>query len=325
MLAQFTMKLAGYQCDYSGAVYVENINLYNGEGSSELEPVDASVIDDFEAYQVPDAGRWAAEDGWQYDGRPTVATAEFNGSKVLQLDVDYTGKGEVSWSEAKIGKTFAQAYDVTNYNCLTMDFYFPAEFSSNSIKVFSNGLIDKEAVVEVKEELVNGYKKSRAMVKFTPAGTPMEGLTIGIVGKNTEFSGSIYLDNLELGQYSTAGEYVEITSVPQSGTVADISNAPSGVKLADKDANASASALYAYLIALGNNNQVLFGHENDYNNAVSASAAEGDVKAVTGSLSGMYGLDTLSLTGQSWGLRMPRRRSRKRHQIVLRRLDRELL
>lgn len=301
-LKVFVLKLAGYQCDYSGSIYVENVKLYNGRGQEPLAPVDDSMIDDFESYAEGDNGGWAEEDGWQYEGGVGIAVVSFNGTKTLGLEVDYTGKGDVSWSEAKIAKTFDTPYDVRNYNCLTMDFYFPAEFASNSIKLFSNGWLDKEAVVEVKETLENGYRKAQATVKFTPSDTPMESLTVGFVGKNTSFKDKVYIDNLMLSQYSAAGDYVEITSMPGAGAQANTSGAPSSVKLADKDADASASALYAYLIALRENNQVLFGHENDYNKAVSATANEGDVKEVTGSLSGMYGIDTLSLTGAELGI-----------------------
>ena len=306
VLAQFTIKLAGYQCDYSGPVYVENIKLFDGTGDQKpLPPADDSVIDDFESYALGADGDWKEEAGWQYDNGMQIAVEEFGGSQALGVDLDYAGYGDVSWSEAKVKKEFAAPYDVSKYNCLVMDFYFPDAFQSGKIKVFADGLLNADVAVGAGESLGNGYQKTQLAFKFSPSDTPLENLTIGLVGVNTTFQGKLYLDNIKLTQESAEGDFVEITSVPGAGTQANASGAPSTVTLADKDATDSARALYAYLFALKNNNQVLFGHENDINKAVNSSAPEGDVKDVTGSLSAIYGLDSLSLTGAELGITDP--------------------
>ncbi len=303
VLAQFTLKLAGYQCDYSGPVFVENIKLYDGTGEQKpLPPADDSVIDDFEGYNIGTDGGWKDEGGWQYDGSKSIAVAEFDGSKTLGVELDYSKNSGVDWSEAKIKKTFDPPYDLSKYNCLMLDFYYPEAFQSGKIKVFSDDIFNADTAVGDGEDIGNGYRKAQIVFKFSPTDTPLSDLTIGIVGVKTAFQGKVYLDNIKLSQESVEGDYVEITSVPGAGTQADLSGAPSSVTLADKDATASAGALYAYLIALKNNGQVLFGHENDINKAVSATADEGDVKEVTGSLSGIYGLDSLSLTGAELGI-----------------------
>ncbi len=303
VLAQFTMKLAGYQCDYSGPVYVENIKLFDGTGDQKpLPPTDDSIIDDFESYALGADGDWKEEAGWQYDNGMQIAVEEFDGSQALGVELDYTGYGDVSWSEAKVKKEFAAPYDVSKFNCLVMDFYFPDAFQSGKIKVFADGLLNADVAVGAGESLGNGYRKTQLTFKFSPSDTPLENLTIGLVGVNTEFRGKLYLDNIKLTQESAEGDFVEITSVPGAGTQANTSGAPATVTLADKDATDSARALYAYLIAVKNNHQVLFGHENDINKAVNSSAAEGDVKDVTGSLSAIYGLDSLSLTGAELGI-----------------------
>lgn len=308
-LSQFTLKLAGYLCDYKGNIYVENIKLYDGEGGGSdqpLPPTDDSLMDDFENENIDN---WKDGDGWQYENGVSLSAVDFNGSKMLKIDLDYTGMDGYSWSEAKVDRWCDPAYNVSAYNSFQMDFYYPAEYAGNAIKIFAKDnsdsykeIINKEAVIEDVETLTNGYKKAKVSVSFKPSETPMQSITIGFVGKNTTFKGSVYIDNLTLLQVSASGEYVKITSIPGAGTTASLSNLPTQVKLTDKKANDSVKALYAYLQALSSNNQVLFGHQNDYNKKVSESAAKGDVYDITGSLSGMYGIDTLSLTGAELGI-----------------------
>ena len=302
----FIVKAAGYQCDYSGPIYIENICLYDGTGSGEtvLPEKEPTVVDDFEAGNTG----WVPEAGWQYDRTVGISAAEFNGQKVLKLDLDYTGYGDISWSEAKIKKEFDTPYDVSAYNYLTVDIYYPEslDISQLGVKFFSDGILNKDVTIEGDEAVGNGYKKGVAAVKFSPSATPFENLTLGLVGKNTTFAGSVYIDNIILSQYNAAGDYVTITSVPNGvGTQANVSGMATNVRLADGDATEEARRLYSYLGALSKNNQVIFGHENDYNKKVSQTAAEGDVKEVTGSLSGIYGLDTLAIAGAELGLTDP--------------------
>lgn len=267
-----------------------------------IEGLNQLIISDFENTTSEVAGGWSFGGGWQYDHSVRVEIATFHQSKMLKLDLDYTGYGDVSWSEAKIQNNFEQSYDLDGRNYLTMDVYYPEAFRSFGIKVFSNAGIDKEANLLEVTDIENGYKKATFAVKFQSEAGKISDLTIGFVGKNTTFNGAIYLDNITISEYNMANDFVEITSVAGEGTVADIRNLPTSVKITDKDADDSAKNLYAYLIALSNHDQVLFGHENDYNKSVSQTATEGDVKEITGSLSGLYGIDTLSLTGAELGI-----------------------
>ncbi len=309
-LSQFTLKLAGYLCDYQGNIYVENIKLFDGSGEAAeeptLPPADDFTIDDFES---GDIANWKDGGGWQYDNGIVISAANFNSSTMLKIDLDYTGMDGYSWSEAKLDRWLDPAHAVSGYNCLKMDFYYPEGYTGNSIKIFAKDnsdpykeIINKEAVIEDVGNAPDGYKKATVSVTFKPSETPMQAMTIGFVGKNTTFKGSVYMDNLTLLQVSASGDYVKITSAVGEGTNANVSNLPSQVKLTDKEADDSVRALYAYLKALSSNDQVLFGHQNDYNKKVNGSAQKGDVFDITGSLSGMYGIDTLSLTGAELGI-----------------------
>lgn len=303
----FIVKAAGYYCDYSGPVYIENVCLYDGAGSGEvvLPEKDPAVIDDFEDGT---SSGWVTESGWQYDNAVGISAAELNGQRMLKLDLDYTGYGDTSWSEAKIKKDFDSPYDVSAYNYLTVDFYYPEglDISQLGVKFFADGILNKDVTIEGDEAVGSGYKKGVAAVKFSPTATPLENLTLGLVGKNTTFNGSIYIDNITLSQYNAAGDYVPITSVPNAtGTQANAAGMTGSVTLADANATVEARRLYSYLQAIAGNDQVLFGHENDYNKKVSQTATEGDVKELTGSLSAIYGLDTLAIAGAELGLTDP--------------------
>ena len=296
------IKLAGYLCDYTGSIYIENIRLYDKQSSGEtpMPEKDPSVIDDFEDGTCDD---WANGGAWQYDNGIVNTVVEYNGSKMMKVDLDYTGMGSYSWSEAKLENKFADTFDVSAYNLLSFDYYYPAAMSGSKIKIFSNGVIDKEAEITEEETLADGMIRAKVQVKFAPTDKGLADLTIGFVGVNTEFVGSVYVDNITLSQYNAAGDFVKITATPKAeGTQANISNAPAEVRLSDADAGASATALYAYLMALRENDQVLFGHENDINKMVSSTATEGDVREITGSVSGLYGIDSLALTGAELGI-----------------------
>lgn len=303
------IKLAGYQCDYAGPIYIENVKLYDKQTSGEqpsqpekpaLPEKDPSIIDNFEDGTCDD---WANGGAWQYTNSIVNSVAEYNSSKMMKVDLDYTGMGSYSWSEAKLENKFAKSFDISAYNLLTFDYYYPAAMSGSKIKIFSNAGINKEAEITEVETLSDGMIHAKAQVRFSPTDKGLADLTIGFVGVNTEFKGSVYVDNITLSQYNATGDFVKITATPNAvGTQADVSNAPTQVKLSDANAGTSATALYAYLMALRANDQVLFGHENDINKMVSSSAQEGDVKEITGSISGVYGIDSLALTGAELGI-----------------------
>lgn len=311
---QLTIKVVGYQCNYAGPIYIENVKLYDKQTSGEqpsqpekpvLPEKDPRVIDDFEDGICED---WKNSGVWQYTNSIVNSVVKYNSSQMMKVDLDYTGMGSYSWSEAKLENKFTDGFDISAYNLLSFDYYYPAAMSGSKLKIFSKGVndktvIDKEAEITEVETLSDGMIHAQAQVKFSPTDTKMADLTIGFVGVNTEFKGSVYVDNITLCQYSATGDFVRITATPNAaGTQANTSNAPTQVRLSDANAGTSATALYAYLMALRANDQVLFGHENDINKMVSSTAKEGDVKDITGSISGVYGIDNLALTGAELGI-----------------------
>lgn len=291
-----------------GTYSISNVSIANVEtGTAPLPEKEPSVVEDFEDSALGDAAGWEQEDGWQYDNSVTAAVAEKNGSKQLKVGLDYTGCEAVSWSEAKVKKSF-DGLDVSAYNLLTFELTYPEAFAGFKTKVFAQNsesgteIINKEGTMEA-SDLGDGMKKAVVTVKFSPNTAAMTDLTLGIVGVNTSFVGEVYIDNIVLSQYDSAADFVEITSVPGEGTIADISHMPGEVTLADVNATDTTKALYAYLKNLDSADQVLFGHQNDTHKCVGKNeGVYSDTKDITGSISGIVGIDSLALTGTELGI-----------------------
>ena len=71
-------------------------------------------------------------------------------------------------------------------------------------------------------------KKAVITVSFSPNTAKITELVIGIVGVSTSFKGNVYMDNVVLSQYNEASDFVDITSVPGTGTKADRSEEYTG-------------------------------------------------------------------------------------------------
>lgn len=268
--------------------------------ASDIQTYEPYIFADFE--QTEQLNSWKETDGWQYSNPILLSIDTINKSNALKISVDYTGNENISWSEGKITNSFNTPYLLDGKNYFTMDFYYPSEWNDFSIKLFSDKILDGEATIIDKTEVDNGYIKSKVALKFNPQDTAISSLTVGIVGKNTNFKGDVYIDNLTFSVYDEINDFTKITVTPEKQNLADISNAPSSITLADSEAEKSAINLFSYLYSIKENDQVIFGHQNDYNKMVSKTASEGDVKELTGSLSGIYGIDTLSLTGAELGV-----------------------
>ena len=259
------------------------------------------IINDFEDGKK---NNWVFAGGWEYDSTATVSPVDFGDEKVIQIDVDYSPYSDISWSEAKISKNFTPSLDATGYNYLVVDVYIPAswDLTKFGIKFYSHSGLDKDVVLENVVDAGNGYVKGTATARITSCSTEFTDLYIGFVGKNADFGGAIYVDNIRFTEVSATDVSVELTTTAGEATIANISGMDTNVTLADDNATETTKKLYAYLLAVGNNDQVIFGHQNDYHKMITPFATEGDTKALTGSVSGIYGVDTLALTGVELGV-----------------------
>lgn len=287
-----------------GTMTVSDVKIYNVTSTdAPLPEMEATVVDDFESATEGDAAGWANEDGWQYTGTVTPVVASANGSKALKLNLDYTGCENYSWSEAKVTKTFTTGYDVSAYNLLTYDIIYPEAFDGFKAKVFAKNaesdttVINKEGAIDNKEKLSDGLMKATVSVRFTPNENAIDQLTIGTIGVNASFAGNVYIDNIKLAQYDESGNYVKITETVQAGDQAGLDHMATSVKLVDSKATNPTKALAAYLTGLREDDKVLFGHQNSTFRSVRDNGKTSDIKDITGSEAGLFGIDTLALAG----------------------------
>ena len=295
---------------FAGDITFDNVAVYNIEESKpqpeEKDPSVLASLDDESAMSS-----WAGETGYQYfhggdsNATPDISYDANEAAKDgrLKVSLNYSKNSKESWSEAKVKYTNADGVDVSNYNQVSVDLIYSGENPVGKMKFYTDGIINKDCTVDTTDarDLGNGLHKVTVTMGFSPTETPLKDLTIGLIGVNSSFVGDVYLDNLVLSQKNEAGDFVKITSKAGEGTQADISKAAATIKVTDSKLDKSAKALQSYLNGLKNSNQVLFGHQNDVSRSVNANALLGDVYDVTGSVSGVFGIDTLALAGSEAG------------------------
>ena len=299
--------------NFTGTVTIENVEIYDvvETGDSSIEKQDPTVLSDLST--DADYSKWSEEGGWDYyhggteNTSPKISYDKEN--ERLAVDVDYSANSDKSWSEAKVKCTVSEPVSIKNYNQVSVDVIYPADkMPGTQIKFFAKDAETGKTAFEVygaidtsnAENLDNGYKKVTVTMNIKPQEYAVSQVTVGIIGCNTSYKGTVYLDNLTLSQKDATEDFVEITAQPGEGTTAKITT-PDSIKITDASADKSAKALYAYLQGLTKNDQVLFGHQNDVNKSVNTSADLGDVADVTGSVSGAFGIDSLGVVGTEAG------------------------
>ena len=293
---------------FAGIINFSDVSVINITSEKpELVKQDPTVLSDLN--DASQAEQWTGEDGYQYFHGGNEATKpdlayDANGEDGrLKVSLDYTANSKETWSEAKVKFTPKTAADISNYNQLSVDLIYPENSNISKMKFFSDGTINKDCNIDTSEavDAGNGYKKVTVTMGFSPSTTPLKDVTIGIIGVNSSFKGDVYLDNLTLSQKDASADYTKITETPNAdGTQANVEVTDKTLTMTDSQATDSAKALYAYLQGLTESDQVLFGHQNDVSRSVSGKEL-GDVKDVTGSVSGIFGIDSLALFGSEAG------------------------
>lgn len=294
--------------DFTGTVTISDIEVYDvAESESGLTKQEPTVLSDLN--DESQVNLWAGETGYQYfhggtkNAAPELSYDANGGDGRLKVRLNYTANSGESWSEAKVKFTPKTPADISNYNQVSVDLIYPESSNISKIKFFSNSGINKDTSIDSSEatDAGNGYKKVTVTLGFSPSATPMDDLTIGLIGANSSFAGDVYLDNLILSQKDASGDFVTITATPNTdATQAKPEATDKTLTMTDPDASNSAKALYAYLQGLTESDQVLFGHQNDVSHSVGNNDL-GDVKDVTGSVSGIFGIDSLALFGSEAG------------------------
>lgn len=307
-LRAITIGCAGANTDFAGDIYVTNVQFTDGEEPQELEKQEPSLIADF----AENIDGWAGEAGWDYshgqaglEDKTAKAEAGWDAeTKSLKMTVDYSADSASGWSEAKVKGTFTPV-SVKNYNMVTFTLRYPSSMETVRTKLFmSDGtgaveILNAEGSFRTKtvKDLGNGWSTVTIRGEFTPKDVEAANLTIGIVGPYADLT-NVYIDDVQLGQLDASEDYVEITEqVKSPADVADLSGMADAVKLVDGEATKETKVLAAYLAGLQKSGQVLFGHQNSTFRSVRDNGVTSDVKDITGSEAGLFGIDTLALAG----------------------------
>ncbi len=308
---------AGAGSAYQGDLYLDNLKVWAVNETTETpDPTEDVVLD-------LDASAWVVAEPYEYSGESKIENRTVGDKKFLTLTMDYSKDAEKGWSEAKFDYTHPSPVStLRGYNAFVADIYYkPADKTGGNfeIKLFSNSpkINDNTAIPEgepVDIPGMEGYYKAEYVLNLRLTEGAFQNLTFGFVGKNTDFKGDIYLDNMRFTKIVAPDVYVDSTILPKKG--AGIRVAEDGrslqtasgqkipiaenVALVDAKAIEATKNLYAYLKAVGASDSVIFGHQNDTHHKAGSKGDEfsnSDTKDVTGSIAGVVGLDTLSLTG----------------------------
>lgn len=311
--------LAGDISRYQGELYLDNlvVTAYHKSDSDDVVRDEDVVLD-------LTADSWNPIEGYQYDSRPALGNQDIDGKTMLKAAVDYTAKKSTSWSEAKIDYTHPETVDsMAGYNTFKAEIYYnPEKMTQGSfkIKIFCESLgLDKDKelpagkAVEGIDEL-KGYYKSELSITYNSKDASFDKLTLGIVGVSTDYEGDIYIGDARFTQVKTDDIYVDSTITERIQSPITVSADGRSIKtaagkrisiaskaaLVDADAISETVQLYAYLQAVGQSDSVIFGHQNDTHKKAGTTGegfSDSDTEDVTGSIAGVVGIDTLSLTG----------------------------
>lgn len=343
IISAIVIAVGSSEITYDGALFVDNVTLYNEKDEvvrvvdfddsadalelgdlSGMEPADLPVVEGEIALSM-DKSAWSDGGEWEYTGTKTIANKTIGDKNFLQIGLDYSNDAEKSWAEAKLEYTHPETVESMNgYNTFKADVYYaPGAMSAGGfkIKVYNKELgindypdLPKGTAVEGVEGL-DGYYKSEFILNYPSKDAAFDGVSIGIVGVNTDYKGEIYLDNMRFIQTKVDDAYVDTTIKAQKGAGITVSDdgrtltTASGeqvaiaadVALVDAEAIEATKQLYAYLKAVGESDSVIFGHQNDTHHKAGSGDTNSDTKDVTGSISGVVGIDALSLTGNEAG------------------------
>lgn len=128
---------------------------------------------------------------------------------------------------------------------------------------------------------------------------PIRRFTAGMV-ITAMLTGTLGAANALPAYGNPGGIYKGITVSPGEPSKVTGIRFPSEVRLADYKASAETAELYAYLKGVGESSYVLYGHQNDTHHKGGGTyegSTVSDTKDLTGSISGIVGIDTLSFTG----------------------------
>lgn len=305
-LKKIVLQIASYNCDYDGEILIDDISVIGNEKSDVELPAVEGVEWNFDD-ESTGIGNWKYGGVYQYSSsEPNISYDTAVGDGAIRLDVDYSKDSNLTWSEVKLQNNLSEPINFNGYNKLTYDFIYDSSKMTTGgfkSKLYIENAVNKDMDITLDnaEDLGNNLKKVKVTIEFTSMDVEINSIILSTVGVSTNYVGPIYIDNISFGQTSVENVYVIKSSKPISQSVIDVSdlNVDSLVRLVDKNSTDETAKLYAYLKAVGKEDKVLYGHQNDTHHkaVLKSSGTNSDTKDLTGSLAAIVGIDTLSLTG----------------------------
>lgn len=303
-LQNINIQLESYMCTYVGDVYIDNLRFHEAKSSGETEAPTGLLWDFNDASKGLDG--WKFSDVYAYSGPHDVTyDKDHVGSGSLKMDVKYNPTD--SWSEVKIQQWVNEGVNLGDYNTIKFNLYYnPANMTKGTFKsqFWANADVNKSADIDLAkaEYLGNGISKVPVSITFNSKDVETNILILSVVGSNTDYEGSLYIDDINLTSTVVKDPYVKVTAVPTKNPAKvnlDELDVPKVVDLADTDATSETASLFGYLKALGKTKYELFGHQNTstYKAGPKDSGNDSDVEDLTGTLPGVCGIDALCFTG----------------------------
>ncbi len=311
----FMLLVVGQDTDYSGDVYFDNIKVYKSDTTEGDIP--SGILYDFEENQ-PEG--WDVSD---WDFKEAIKLS--NELQRLKAELDFSDKLSNGWAQAGIEQTELSGVDFAGKNCITFDFYYNDQYKSagnftikavveadvngSSKSIISSDCLDVTSNNELPEEkLEDGWTKKKLtfdLDEIQAATVPATRLVFLVVGRNTDYKGTLYFDNIRIfksspedkGYVNSTVEIKTATSISGTNNSLTVNGEQhkytESIKLADEKADAGTVALYQYLKAVGNSSSVIYGHMEDTVLKAGSSSLPGysDTEDVTGSISAIDGLD----------------------------------
>ncbi len=311
----FMLLVVGQDTDYAGDVYFDNIKVYKSDTTEGDIP--SGILYDFEENQ-PEG--WDVSD---WDFKEAIKLS--NELQRLKAELDFSDKLSNGWAQAGIEQTELSGVDFAGKNCITFDFYYNDQYKSagnftikavveadvngSSKSIISSDCLDVTSNNELPEEkLEDGWTKKKLtfdLDEIQAATVPATRLVFLVVGRNTDYKGTLYFDNIRIfksspedkGYVNSTVEIKTATSISGTNNSLTVNGEQhkytESIKLADEKADAGTVALYQYLKAVGNSSSVIYGHMEDTVLKAGSSSLPGysDTEDVTGSISAIDGLD----------------------------------
>lgn len=255
---------------------------------------------------------WVYDDSWKGSAEVTGNVSHDAEKEMLKVDIDFTAEKDNGWCQSGISFSEESGIDYSEFNTLTFDLYYDAAAYTTgqiTVKAVSDNVFQEQMEgisSAVTEDMGDGLKKASFTFHcdeaYASAECPQK-LMLLIVGNSTDYKGSLWFDDIRLSYIEEEDIYVDASVAPDSAVrlsgnadTLTVNGEPvdyaDSVRLADPDADEETAAVYQYLKAVGESGSTIYGHmEDTVLKAGTSSLSWSDTQDMTGSISGIVGLD----------------------------------